>query len=734
MQRRNFLKATSGLVIAFTLSATAKANTAAATPKSMRKQDVAAWLELGADGRATVYSGKVDLGTGVQTALTQMVADELDLPFDRIDMVMGDTGQTIDQGQTAGSLSISVGGKQLREACATARQAVVAKAAATWGVKPDDIVLTGDGMAHTRDRTRSAPYASLLAGGVQTLQVDAKAPLKKPSEHRWVGRSIPRVDIPDKLTGAFTYIHDLRLPGMLHARVIRPAGIGSKLLGYDEAPVRGISGYLQTVRKGDFLAVVAKTEWAAVQAARDLKVRWSDWKGLPTRDQMYAVWRGQKVVKTEPRQQRGSVTEGIAQASKKLAATYEFTIHSHASMGPSCAVASFSDGRCEIWSPSQATHSLQSEVALLLDMPKDRVRLHYVDGSGCYGRNGHEDCTGDAALVAKLTGATVRVQWSRDDEHGWDPKSPPTVVDLQAGVDAAGNVSAWQSTFILSAQNGTLDDFPLLAAVHSGQTKKGHYTGNIAHNSDVEYAFPNTLTRVDRVDNVFLRTSHLRTPGRMQNNFANEAFFDEVAAAAGKDPVALRLQYLKDPRSRAVVEGAARAAGWVSRPAHSAPNAGNIARGRGFAYIRYQNEHTYVGMVCDVAVDRTSGKITVEKVTVSHDCGQVINPDGTINQIEGGIVQTISRTLIEDVSFDASRVTSTDWASYPIITFPDVPQIHVELINRPKAPPWGAGEMAPAVVPAAISNAVFDAIGVRLRSVPFVPERVLAGLAAARKV
>jgi CO/xanthine dehydrogenase Mo-binding subunit len=447
---------------------------------------------------------------------------------------------------------------------------------------------------------------------------------------------------------------------------------------------------------------------------------------------MAATWRALPVVKVEPRPSRGDVATGFQQATKTLKASYDFNIHSHASLGPSCAVARFEGGACEIWSPSQATHSLQNEVALLLGMPKEKVRLHYVDGSGCYGRNGHEDCTADVALIAQLLGgsAPVRLQWMREDEHGWDPKSPPTVVDLEAGIDATGAVTAWKSAFIISAQNGTLDDYPLLAAVHSGVAKKGVYTGNIAHNSDVEYSFPNTLTRVDRVDNTFLRTSHLRTPGRMQNNYANESFVDEVAAAAGKDPVAFRLGYLTNERSRAVVQAAAQAAGWVARPANSAPTlSGKVARGRGFAYIRYQNEHTFVALVCDVAVDTGSGKITVEKVTVAHDCGQLINPDGATNQIEGGIVQTISRTLIEDVTFDASRVTSTDWASYPILKFPDVPQIVVKLINHPEAPPWGAGEMAPAVVPAGIANAVYDAIGVRLRSVPFVPKKVLAGLA-----
>lgn len=733
LQRRDFLKTGSGLVVAFSLSsALTPAFAQGSAGKSMRKQDLQAWLALGADGRVTVYSGKVDLGTGVKTALMQMVAEELELPFDRIDLVMGDTASTIDQGQTAGSLSISVGGTQLRQACATARQALAASAAKAWNLLPEDIEFTGSGHMQTKgDSKRTSSYAALL-GELRTIEVDPKAPLKKPADHRLVGKSIPRVDIPAKVTGEFTYIHDLRLPGMLHARVIRPAGMGATLLAVDESSLKGLPGGVRVVRKGDFLAVVAPSEWTAIQAARRLKVQWSDWKGLPDHAAMATTWRALPVVKVEPRPSRGDVAAGFKQATQTLKASYDFTIHSHASLGPSCAVARFEGGACELWSPSQATHSLQSEVALLLGLTKDKVRLHYVDGSGCYGRNGHEDCTADVALIAQLLGgsAPVRLQWMREDEHGWDPKSPPTVVDLEAGIDATGAVTAWKSAFIISAQNGTLDDYPLLAAVHSGVAKKGVHTGNIAHNSDVEYSFPNTQTRVDRVSNTFLRTSHLRTPGRMQNNFANESFVDEVAAAAGKDPVAFRLGYLTNERSRAVVQAAAQTAGWQARVAHSAPQTlGNSARGRGFAYIRYQNEHTFVALVCDVAVNLVSGKITVEKVAVAHDCGQLINPDGATNQIEGGIVQTISRTLIEDVTFDASRVTSTDWVSYPIIKFPDVPQIVVTLINHPEAPPWGAGEMAPAVVPAAIGNAVFDAIGVRLRSVPFLPKKVLAALA-----
>jgi nicotinate dehydrogenase subunit B len=737
MQRRLFIQAGAALTQALVISFSHSQAIAAPGTKSMRKETVAAWLALGADGRITIYSGKVDLGTGVRTALIQMVADELDVPMERIEMVMGDTATTIDQGQTAGSLSISVGGQQLRAACATAHQLLATRAAAGWGVQPADVVFRGDGLVRLKsDESQSASYASLLTQGVQEIKVDPRAPLKRPADHRFVGKSVRRVDISAKVTGEFTFVHDIKMPGMLHARVMRPASVQGSLLAVDESAAKSLPGYLGTVRKGNFLAVIAKTEWVAVQAAQRIKLTWSAWNGLPAQVSMMETWRAQPVVKTEPRPSRGDVDAGLRSAARTLKASYQFGIHSHASLGPSCAVARAEDGKLEIWSPSQATHSLQTEVASMLGVPQQQVRLHYVDGSGCYGRNGHEDCTADAALAATLvvekTGApaTVRVQWMRDDEHGWDPKSPPTVVDLEAGLDKEGSVTAWKSRFIIAMQNGTLEEFPLLAAVHSGIAKKGTYTGNIAHNSDVEYSFPTTLTTVERVGNSFLRTAHLRTPGRMQNNFANESFFDEVAAASGQDPVQQRLRYLKDERSRAVVEGASCMAGWETRPAYSAPSKDRQVRGRGIAYIRYQNDITYVAVVCHVVVERDTGKVKVERVFCCHDCGQVINPDGAINQIEGGIVQTISRTLIEEVRFDSARVISTDWASYPIITFPDVPRIEVQLINRPEAAPWGAGEMAAAVVPAAIGNAIYDAVGLRLRTVPFTPDRVLGGLAA----
>jgi nicotinate dehydrogenase subunit B len=742
MQRRQLLLSAAlvggGLSVSFDLLAQ-NHGTGTAASRSLRKEALDAWLALGADGKVTVYSGKVDLGTGIRTALMQMTADELEVDMRDVNLVMGDTAHTIDQGQTAGSLSISVGGQQLRQACATARQVLAMRAAAKWGVTPDAVAFTGDGYVRLQSTpTQMLAYRELLAEGIQNLTVDPKAPFKKPAQHRYVGKSIARVDIPAKVTGEFTYVHDVVLPGMVHARVLRPATLGAQLQGFDDSAARRIKGYVGTVHKGNFLAVVARSEWAAVKAMRATQVQWSEWQGLPEQSGMYQTWRAQPIVKTEPRPGQGNVDAGFSQATRRLKATYEFPIQSHASMGPSCALAQFDGTQMQLWSPSQATHSLQSEISSMLGLPKAQVRLQYVDGSGCYGRNGHEDCTADAALVAHLlhaqgVHAPVRLQWMREDEHGWDPKSPPFVVDLEAGVNDGGDVVAWQSRFIISMQSGTLDEFPLLAAVHSGVARKGVYTGNIANNSEVEYRFPNTRTVVDRVGNAFLRTSHLRTPGRMQNVYANECFVDEVAAAMKQDPVALRLRYLTDPRSREVVQRVAQVAGWQGRPAFSQPDGGRMARGRGFAYVRYQNEITYVAMVVDLTVDRETGQVRVDHVYCSHDCGQIINPDGTINQIEGGIVQTVSRTLQEEVRFDAGKVTSTDWATYPILRFPEVPRITVELINRPEAAPWGAGEMAPAVVPAAIGNAIFDAVGVRLRTLPYTPQRVLEAVKAQRQ-
>ncbi len=731
MQRRNFLKAGSGLLVSFSFSGAALAQTVApAAGKSMVRDQVDAWLALGTDGRVTVYSGKVDLGTGARTALMQMVAEELDVGMGQIDMVMGDTLSTLDQGQTAGSLTLSIGGVTLRQAAASARQALLASAAARWQVPAAQLAVS-EGVISNKQGDQKISYAALVDGKPLNVKLDPKVALKAPADHKIVGKSIPRVDIPAKLTGQFMYMHDFKLPGMLHARMIRPPGLGATLVSLDETPLKNISGFLKVVRKQDFVAVVAQTEWAAVKAARAIKVQWSTPDSMPEQAKLYDFWRKLPVGKEEPVIKTGDTAVALAGAAKRIQATYDFAPHTHGSIGPSCAVADFKDGQCTVWSASQGTHSLQSELASVLGVDKAKVRMIYLDGAGCYGRNGHEDCSGDAALVSQLAGAPVRVQWMRADEHRWDPKSPPTLVDMEGGLDAQGLPVAWRSEFFLAQAKGTLEEFPLLAAVLSGVKRTGYYTGNLQKNADVLYQFPNIKTEVHRLADTAFRTSHLRTPGRMQNTFANEAFFDEMAAAAGADPLQWRVTYLKEPRAKAVLEDVARLSKWQTRASpNPAAAKGDLARGRGVSFVKYDNDRTFVALVAEVEVNRRTGVIRVTDIWCSHDCGQLINPDGAINQIEGGIVQTVSRTLMEELQFDRQNVTSTDWQSYPILRFPDVPRMHISLINRPDMPVWGAGEMAPTVVPSAISNAVFDATGQRLRSVPFLPAKVLAAKAS----
>jgi nicotinate dehydrogenase subunit B len=484
----------------------------------------------------------------------------------------------------------------------------------------------------------------------------------------------------------------------------------------------------QVVRIGNFLAVVAETEWGAIKASEKLKASWSAWEGLPEMDKLYQVVRDTPVAKDEITVNVGDPNPALAGSAKTLRATYEFAIQTHGSMGPSCAVADVRDGQATIWSASQAPHWLRRELAGLLAIDQSKIRVIYVDGSGCYGRNGHEDAAADAALLSRAVGRPVRVQWSRADEHGWDPKGPPTVVDLRGGLDTGGRVVAWQSEFWIPKLTAITDGVPLIAATLAGLPQKAAINpGNVFQNSAPPYAFTNAHATCHRLETTPLRPSWIRTPGRMQNTFANEAFMDELAAAAGADPIEFRLRHMNDQRGIAVLKAAAARARWAPRPS---PNKARSGAGRGVSYVKYENVRTYVAAVAEVEADRASGAIRVKRVVVAHDCGLIINPDGVKAQIEGNVIQTVSRTLKEEIKFNRSRVTSVDWATYPILTFPEVPDVEMELINRPQEPAWGAGEPAAAVVPSAISNAVFDAIGVRLRTVPFTPDRVKAAARA----
>ncbi|HXT79264.1 MAG TPA: molybdopterin cofactor-binding domain-containing protein [Acetobacteraceae bacterium] len=726
--RRTFLAGGGALVVnllAGEPAGLAFAADATAT-KSVAADDVDGFLAIDAKGLVTVYSGKVDLGTGVHTGMMQIVAEELDVPMSRVTVIEGDTALTPDQGPTYGSLSIQKGGMQIRQAAATARRALTQEAAKQLGAAHGDLMIT-DGVIRSASG-KSVSYADLIGGKLFALKLDPAAPVKDPKTFRLVGTPVARVDIPAKVTAQFTYMQDVRVPNMLHGRVVRPPAVGATLQSVDEGSVRDIPGVVKVVHQGSFLGVVAETEWAAIKASRQLKATWSAWDGLPDQNKLWEHVRATKIAKEETTSHVGDAAAALAGAAKRLKATYDFTIHTHGSIGPSCAIAELRDGKLTCWTASQATHNLRKQLAAMLSMPAENVRAIYVEGSGCYGRNGHEDAAADATLLARAVGKPVRVQWMREDEHGWDPKGPPTLIDLEAALDASGNVLAWSSQFFIP--EGAAGNVALLAAEHAGLPHETTMSpGSIHLNAAIPYAFPNVRTTLHRLADTPFRPSWIRTPGRMQNTFANEGFLDELAVAAGSDPLAFRLRSLKDPRGVALLARLASLAKWETRTGPSA-SSGDVASGRGVSYVKYELARTYVGAVADVDVNRKTGEIAVTRFFVVHDCGQIINPDGVRSQLEGNIIQTISRTLMERVTFNRSRVTSTDWASYPILRFPQVPEIHMELIDRPTEPPWGAGEPAAAVVSAAISNAVHDATGARLRSVPFTPDKVKAAMPA----
>lgn len=731
--RRELLLSGAALVVGFSvnpLPAVAAApdlsgKAPVAKPVTLDKVD--SFLAIDPQGAVTVYSGKVELGTGLRTALMQIVAEELDLPLDKVTLVEGDTALTPDQGVTFGSLSVQKGGMQLRMAAATARAALLQLAATKLGTDVSDLTID-DGAIASKTNHKTVRFGELLSDAHFALKVDAKAALKDPKTYKIVGKSVHRVDIPDKVVGAFTYMQDVRMPGMLHGRVVRPPAIGATLKSVDENSIGDIKG-ARVVRAGNFLAVVADTEWAAIKASQKLKAQWSDWQGLPEQSKVFESVRATKIVRDDVTSKIGDAAAALQGAPKHIKASYEFGIHTHGSIGPSCAIAQFDNGKLVCWSASQGPHKLREQLANMFAMPQADVRVIYVEGSGCYGRNGHEDAAADAALLAHATGKPVRVQWSRADEHGWDPKGPPVVTDLEAAVDANGKVVAWSGEFLMP--DGAGGGVKLIAADLAGMPHETQMApGNIINDTAIPYAFPNIHTVARRLADTPLRPGWIRTPGRMQNTFANETFMDEIAAALGADPLQFRIDSLTDQRGIELLKRLIEAAKWEARLSGQHAQQGDVVTGRGVSYVKYELVRTYVGVVADITLNRKTGDVRVTRVTVVHDCGQIINPDGVRNQIDGNVIQTTSRTLKEEVSFDRSHVTSLDWASYPIITFPEVPEVVIELIDRPETAPWGVGEMTSAVIPSAISNAIYDAAKIRLRSVPFTPEKVLAAIAS----
>ena len=585
-----------------------------------------------------------------------------------------------------------------------------------------------EGAVMIRSDGDTVSFAELIGDAAFNVPVDKAAPLRDPDTYTIVGTSYPRPDIPAKLTARHTYVHDHRVEGMWHARVVRPPAIGAKLLDVDAGSVARIP-QAQIVRIQDFLAVAAPREWDAVRAMRALKATWSNAAMLPGSEALFDAIRATPVARTEMLRSTGDATAVLDAAPRVISASYAWPIQSHAPMGPACAVADISDGGGTVWTAAQDTHHLRRTIAKLLALDVNKLRLIYMDGSGSYGTSGNDDAAFEAALLSRELRRPMRVQWMREDEHGWDPKGPPQLLDLRATLGVDGEITAWETVAIVPANSPSQPDIPLVAAVAAGlDDGRGLFAGLLSLNADAPYAVANMRAEIRWQATTPLRPSNLRAPGKIGNVFAVESFFDELAAAAGVDPLAYRLRLLHDPRGREVLERVGAMMQWSARVAPT-DRREKILNGRGIAYVHYKQAENYVATGMDVSVDTSTGAVRVLRVACAHDCGLIINPDAVRAQIEGCILQTLSRTLFEEVTFDRSRVTSTDWASYPILTFPDVPQLDIALIDRRHERPLGAGEAAAAAVAAALGNAVFDAAGVRLRRTPLTPTRVKAALA-----
>jgi nicotinate dehydrogenase subunit B len=692
--------------------------------RTLDTSSVAAFLELDPGGTVTVYSGKVELGTGVATSLLQIVADELRVPFENVRIVQGDTAETPDQGTTAGSKTLQVAGPVLRRAAREARRELLERAAERLEVHVRDLELT-EGVIRTADHSVKIPVGT-LAGPPFRGAIESDEPL--PADRgSLVGTSLPRVDLLAKLTGGDAYVHDVRLEGMLHGRVIRPylrtmRGAG-RIAAIDDAEARAMPGVI-VVRNGDFLGVVAEREEVAIRAAESIHVQWEDGDILPDHATMHDRMRSTPMEETEP-VHRGDVDGAMERAARVISSTWRFPVQAHASTGPSCAVADVHKDGATIYTGSQGVYALRQAIAPLLSMDEDRIRMIFREGAGCYGHNGADDVAADAALLSRSVGRPVRVQWMRRDEFAWEPKGPAMLIDMSAALDESGGISAWQHTTWTPTHSTRPGGQPgnLLAGQQMDPPMPEAIVRRVGgdRNAPTTYAIPNERVTMRWLADAPLRPSAFRTLGGFHNTTANEMFLDEIAAITDQDPVALRLGLLGDPRARDVVSSAAARAGW-SKPL-TAPD--GMLAGRGIAFAQYETEYAYVSMVAEVTVDPATGRIRVTRVVAAHDCGRIINPDGVRNQIEGNIIQGISRALKEEARWDDREVTTLTWETYRILTFPEVPVIEIELIDRPDEPSLGAGEPAMCPVAAAIGNAVHDATGVWLRDLPFTPERVL---------
>jgi CO/xanthine dehydrogenase Mo-binding subunit len=777
ISRRDFAAGLGGITLAFTLAPRlAGAQQPAAQQPARLPGSLAgnrmldAWIRIGTDGNATVCTGKVELGQGIVTALAQIAAEELDLPLERVQLISGDTERTPNEGVTAGSQSTENSGTALRLAGAQVRAILLELAAKRLGADAAALSVT-EGVVAAPDG-RKLSYAELAAAADLHREATGQARPKPASAHRIVGKPIARRDIPAKISGGVAYVQDLRLPGMLHGRIVRPPGYGAKLEGFDLARIKAVRdgtlvgwiaeremlqsriarplgdgaklegldearlkamlpGVVAVVRDGSFLGVIAEREEQAIKASLVLaeSARWTAGPPLPDEAQIYdhllALATEDKVVN----EKQAALPDGV----KVIEATYRKPYMAHAAIGPSCAVAQLSDGKMTVWTHSQGVFPLRGNLSMALKMRPENIRCIHAEGSGCYGHNAADDVALDAALLARAAaGRPVRVQWMRADEFLWEPFGPAMVMKVRAALSPAGRIADWNYE-LWSNTHSTRPSEPggnnLLASWYLAEPQRPapprmlpQPAGGGDRNAVPLYDFPRQRITNHLIKDMPLRVSALRTLGAYANVFATESFMDELALLANADPVAFRLAHLKDTRARSVIEAVAKKAGWK-------PDArGDGSRGRGIGFAKYKNLATYVAVIADVEIDRVSGRIGVPRIYAAVDAGQIVNPDGLENQIEGGIVQSMSWTLKEEVKFDSNEISTRDWATYPILTMPEVPSVEIELIDRPDERSLGAGEASQGPAAAAIANAFAAATGKRLRDLPLTPARVKAVL------
>ena len=723
----------------------------ASTPAASKVGDIPldrvnSFIAMSADGKVTAFNGHVDLGTGVRTSLAQIVADEIGVRFEDVTMILGDTNRTPNQGPTIASSTLQVSAVPLRQAAAQVREMLTALAARAIKLPAEQLRAEQGFVFVEAHPAKRLSYAQLAEGQDLNLPLNTSVALKSGKESQYVGKPVARVDIPAKVTGQLTYVHDMRLPGMLHGRVVRPpyagadssAPLGNSLISVNKDSISHLPGIVDVVVIKDFIGIVAEREEQAIAAMRQLKVEWKTWAGLPDlsldklHDTLAATPKTDRMLRND-----AGTDAALAALHIHADADYVWPYHLHASIGPSCAVADVTAEKAEVWSGTQNPHDLRKDLARLLDRAPEQVHINRMEASGCYGRNCADDVSADALLLSHAVGKPVRVQLMREQEAGWEPKGTGQLIRVRGGLDKEFQVAAYELKTSYPSNNAVT--LPLVLTGKVPNTADVQQMGDRTAIPQYEYPHMRVLSQ-DAAP--IVRASWMRGVSALPNVFAHESWIDEMAYLAGQDPIAYRLKYLKDDRAIKLIAALKKQCNWQDGPAHHqpAPAHQEVVTGRGFAYARYFHSKfpgfgaAWAAWVCDLSVNRKTGQIKIDKIFVAHDCGQMINPAGVKHQVHGNIIQSTSRVLKEFATFDGAGTTSLEWGGYPILRFDELPQVDIQLLDYPDEPPMGAGESASVPSAAAVANALFDALGVRMREVPFTPDRVLKALKSAAQV